>query len=77
MDLALRITRAQPPAYKQAIPGAHCAAKDPCAVTELAPLAGSLAVKVKVPCTPDADDPVITNCPDVELNDWMVPPLVK
>jgi len=49
---------------------------EPFAVTELAPPAGSAAVKVKVPRTSDADELVITSWPDVELNDWMFPPLV-
>lgn len=62
--------------YRQVIPGPHCAVNEPCAVTELVPPAGSVAVKVKVPRTSDADELVITNWPDVELNDWMVPPLV-
>jgi len=62
--------------YWQAIPGAHCASKEPCAVTELVPEVGSVAVKVNVPRTADDEELVITNWPDVELNICMVPALV-
>ena len=58
------------------IPGAHGASNEPCAVTELVPPAGSVAVKVKVPRTADDEELVITNWPDVELKLWMLPPLV-
>jgi hypothetical protein len=48
-------------AYWQVTPGAHCAVNEPCAVTELVPPAGFVAVKVKVPRTSDDEELVITN----------------
>jgi len=48
----------------------------PFAVTVLVPLLGSVAVNVKVPLTEDDEELVITNCPDVALKTWMMPPLV-
>ena len=62
--------------YRQVNPGAHFALKEPCAVTGPVPPAGSVPENVKVPLTSVVEEFVITNWPEVELNDWMVPPLV-
>src|SRR3954470_14753386 len=63
--------------YWQAVPGAHCALNVPVTVTEPAPpTEASVAEKVKVPATLVGDEAVITNWPDVEVKNCIVPPLV-
>lgn len=64
-------SRLLPPAYWQTVPGAHCALKEPLTLTVPVPPT-SAPVKENVPRIADGEELVMTSCPDVELNSWIV-----